>query len=527
MPMSMKKRAGPYVSKGGGPRFRQLRPIRKDMRMVQDDLFCAYQRERDPRVFALLVERYTPLVRSVCRRYLYLPEDQEDATQVVFTKLAQHVEEIHGCLSAWLSATAHSTSMDLIRRTLRDRSVVGQYGWVHRGRGSAAGQRDALRQALLRTRLDQAIADLDAPTQQLIRERFFRQQPLRSIARTQRLSVATASRRVQQALHDLTVVLKARERSEGDSVAWGGGLAEAGGDHDARDGMRFARDWSTLAPRNPRQNLAGLACPYLPGWTRPIRAGVVVSYQTILYPAAGTGVYMGIEDQLRSTRLIVNPAFELVGIVEPGTECRPCIERVVRDFELTAGLIDATDEEGLRSLDVIVFGGNFHIEPRILDTLSRAIRSGVGFYKEWWLAADSINNDPRQQALLLAGSPIGHYHTRPVHGMPVPATVVAGHPILAGIGVGTSLRVDGCGPVYKPAPEATVLVTKDRLFEPHEHQQPALGPAHQPVMLAGPCGRGRIVAMHLNAPDPMANHPRLQGDYMTNILTWLAEPRKE
>ena len=51
---------------------------------------------------------------------------------------------------------------------------------------------------------------------------------------------------------------------------------------------------------------------------------------------------------------------------------------------MTAGLVDATDVEGLKTLDVILLGINFAMAPGAAAALHEAVRSGVGLLNEWW-----------------------------------------------------------------------------------------------------------------------------------------------
>src|SRR4051812_2090976 len=89
-----------------------------------EHLFERFAREGDRRGFYSLIEKYSPLVDSVCRRFLRSRQDVEDAAQETFLKLARHRENISGSLAAWLSATASATSLDLIRRTVRQRRRI-------------------------------------------------------------------------------------------------------------------------------------------------------------------------------------------------------------------------------------------------------------------------------------------------------------------------------------------------------------------------------------------------------------------
>src|SRR5436190_10508938 len=87
---------------------------------MQNELLQRFARDRSPQAIAALIECYRPLVYSVCRRYLRRREDVEDAAQETFLKLARHAPSIHGSVPGWLTATAHTTSLELIRRATRE-----------------------------------------------------------------------------------------------------------------------------------------------------------------------------------------------------------------------------------------------------------------------------------------------------------------------------------------------------------------------------------------------------------------------
>ena len=70
----------------------------------------------DDRVYDQYIQAYRPMVYSVCRRYLRNPEDVEDAVQETFIKMTRYLHQVHGSIVAWLTSTAYSSSIDLIRR---------------------------------------------------------------------------------------------------------------------------------------------------------------------------------------------------------------------------------------------------------------------------------------------------------------------------------------------------------------------------------------------------------------------------
>lgn len=236
--------------------------------------------------------------------------------------------------------------------------------------------------------------------------------------------------------------------------------------------------------------------------------------------------------QVRTTQYLADPAFQLVGIAEPGTTGRGPVERVLRDYELTGGLIDATDVEGLKTLDVILLGTVFAIEPAVAAAFAEAVRSGVGLLNEWWTGGlGPPQVDLNVRALMLAESAVCPLHVEPYCTLAthVPASVHVAHPLLPGLRPGDQVPVAACGPIYQPVPTARVLIEKNMIILADQHGIPGLGPARMPAYVVGELGRGRVVAaLVLMLHGNFARHLDVGStEYITNLLAWLAEPRRE
>jgi RNA polymerase sigma factor (sigma-70 family) len=84
-------------------------------------LLARFSQQRDEDAFAVLVDRYGPLVRSVCRHWLHQDADIDDAFQATFLVLAQRAGAIAQPerLSNWLHGVAWRTARSLRSRLLR------------------------------------------------------------------------------------------------------------------------------------------------------------------------------------------------------------------------------------------------------------------------------------------------------------------------------------------------------------------------------------------------------------------------
>ena len=68
-----------------------------------------------------LVERYAPLIWSICRRYRLEAADAEDAAQTVWLKLVDQLDKIHDptALPGWLATTTRRECSRILRATRR------------------------------------------------------------------------------------------------------------------------------------------------------------------------------------------------------------------------------------------------------------------------------------------------------------------------------------------------------------------------------------------------------------------------
>jgi len=293
------------------------------------------------------------------------------------------------------------------------------------------------------------------------------------------------------------------------------------------DGLRFAPDWRAPAlARQPLHN-SDIQIPYLPGWQRPIRLGVLVSLKSLKVPveAIANKEQQQPDGQVWTTQAIVHPGIQMVGIVEPRTSCHGAIERTLRDFELTAGLIDGTDLDALRTLDVILLGVNYAMDAKVAAAFNAVVHEGVGLLNDFWTNVYS-SDDANTMDLMLASSPVRRHHIQPKCGTPLSATVIEEHPLLPGLRRGNSYSVYGCGPLYRVKEDAKVLIAKDRVIQPHEHGIPGLGPAQMPVYIVGRLGRGRVVVANVINHPNFAKATALPSDYLYRLLSYLAEPRR-
>lgn len=496
-----------------------------------------YRRDRDPVAFGSLAAAAMPLIGSIAMQRLRDPHLVDDARQEVLIRLSRHADAIHGSVAAWVSATTRTVCVDLIRRQASQRRRIAELA----GLRAAAATDEALIADSVRRRLDDALALLDPQTQALVRQRFLRGQPLRSVADEFQTSIATASRHVNRAIAELQQAYE--------SLGIDGLTADALLDTVAGDARRTYRADAGLSsylhrPNGPRDLAGGAPRTAGPdGWPRPIRIGVIVSHTSAIWPNH-LGSMIAIENQVQWIRFLADPRFELVGVIEPGSGDQPQVERIIRSFDLAAGLIDGTDSDAMRTLDVIYLGWQPRIAPAMIRAVADAVREGIGCYNAGVTYTHRgdyhrlSREDPYMQGLRLAEAVLGAYCTTDVgwpkgrHMVPVPVTIQSRHETIPGLEPGDRLNLAGCGLLVRPKPGVQVLATQERLVR-HTcgcadcHAAPMTTeelPMHE--MMVGTYGRGRVFVSQSPETEPVLRHPKLEGNWLETLFTWLAEPRR-
>jgi len=139
----------------------------------RDDLpaadLVARAKDGDQQAWDTLVERYAPLVWSICRRYRLSRADADDVAQDVWLQLVSHLDSIRdpAALPGWLGTTTARQSAKAAGAARRPRAgPMPQPGDIPDTQAATAEQEllSAERHAALR----QALAALPAPCQRLL-----------------------------------------------------------------------------------------------------------------------------------------------------------------------------------------------------------------------------------------------------------------------------------------------------------------------------------------------------------------------
>ena len=472
------------------------------------------------------MEQARPLVASVCRRVLLREQDVDDAVQRTFVRLLDSSNDGIENVDAWLTVTARNVCLDLARRESRERRRMARL----------ANERDheaahAFRREAIRSRLGAALAAMDESDRALIKAKFSRKVPLRVLAAEAGTTVSTMSRRTTAAVERLASIVRELGVAHADGVT----IAELFGDPSLLEreagcdstgpGLRVAADWRSLLG-----GVAEASSGFLPGWDRPVRVGVMVSYRTTVEPYLNGVVFDG-EAQAEATRHLAGPV-SLVAVVEPGTSGIGVVERTMREHDLTGGLIDSDDADALATLDVLILGVNYRLSLKQIAAIHAAVSAGTGLLNDWWMNMHGLaetGDDPRQRDLHLSASPVRMYHS-PHCGDRVMLHQVGTHELVAedhAAGDPRQRLTSGCGPAFVAKPEASLVLEKGRPLSPMEHRVPGVGMLTLPALVIGTCGRGRVYVGTWSQTLPYLN-PRLvpEAETTRKLIAWLAEPRR-
>jgi len=96
-------------------------PTRNDVDQACDDPLVIHlvtrARGGDKRAWDALVERYAPLIWSICRKYRLSRDDADDAGQIVWMRLVDQLDQIRNpaALAGWLATTTRRECGRLVR----------------------------------------------------------------------------------------------------------------------------------------------------------------------------------------------------------------------------------------------------------------------------------------------------------------------------------------------------------------------------------------------------------------------------
>ncbi|QDU33512.1 RNA polymerase sigma factor SigZ [Poriferisphaera corsica] len=471
------------------------------------ELVNRYIQTLDENTFADLVSEVTPYITSICRKYIEDSADTDDAIQETLIKFANHLQNIHSNHLAWLARTARNTAISINRHQQSQRL---------RRETKATLPEHTIPWESLYYRLDHALNQISKEYQSYIIHHHIQHKPLYQIAEQKQISKSTASRRLADAQYALRSTFKEMQLDTYDDLCNDHLFVSAVLNYTPE---HVAPTNTHLLPMSPHKRDRTL---------KPIRIGIFISQQShMLRSKHGTRLHFAF--QLINMGRITHPNLHIVGLIEPGSIDYGPVEASLREFSFNAGYMDATNAEALKTLDVITLGYNFAISPTIIRAITEAVESGVGLLNEGHCGgAIPGHHHHSLQNLMLAQSYLGYHHVHPnICHIPLKSTVLKRHPIIQGLAPGDSLSIPGCGPVFIPKPETTILLQNDQAVLPtsHHYRIACPKPTRKPILVVGNIGSGRVIVNTSFFFDSIGSHKSMQGDFTLNMLNYLAEPR--
>lgn len=177
------------------------------LKMNGAELLNEFRTTRSESAFAELVRRYAGLVYSVAKRQIPDGSLAEDATQIVFARLAKHPPTLkeEAALAAWLHRTAVHVSIDLwrseTRRRTREQEAV---------RMQTAPDDNSKVWEHMAPHIDVALDGLGEEERQVVLLRFFEGKAMREIGQLFSISEDAAKMRVSRAVARLRDGLASR-----------------------------------------------------------------------------------------------------------------------------------------------------------------------------------------------------------------------------------------------------------------------------------------------------------------------------
>jgi len=171
------------------------------------DLLSVFRTSRSEEAFAELVRRYTNLVYAAAHRRLSNPALAEEATQMVFIRLAKSTPPLRGdaSLVAWLHRTTMHVAIDICRSETRRQQREQKAAVME------APTHDEIPQWLeIAPHLDEALDLLKDEERQALLLRFFAQKRMVEIGQCLGVSEDAAKMRVNRALNRLREQLALR-----------------------------------------------------------------------------------------------------------------------------------------------------------------------------------------------------------------------------------------------------------------------------------------------------------------------------
>ena len=170
--------------------------------VVEPDLILLqrFKESRDAAAFAEIVRRYAGAVHATCYRILHDPGSAEDAAQETFYRLMTRPHRVSASLGGWLHRAATRLALDIRRSDVARRRRESAY--------QPTPDADSWSEVV--PILDEALAALPEPQQEMLVRHFLKGEAQADLAAEASTSAATMSRRIKAALEALRAEMQHR-----------------------------------------------------------------------------------------------------------------------------------------------------------------------------------------------------------------------------------------------------------------------------------------------------------------------------
>ncbi len=261
-------------------------------------------------------------------------------------------------------------------------------------------------------------------------------------------------------------------------------------------GTKISREVAT-AFRNGQTNT--------PPGEAPPKVGVLFSYFTANGPSWIGQPYSFGFAKINYEKLHAK-GYDVYAVIEPGTADKGELPAIIEQYGLQDRLIDGSNVEELKKLDVVIAHCQPNVRNEFLDSLIEAVEAGVGFVNR--SALGGLNPGYNEKLEHLLGIRQGNYEWKGF--IEVICLIIKEHPILGVLGPGDYYVVntmDGYRGVVDGTPLMAAPVEYDAAFCP---------------LYVRELGQGRIVNIQWHT-EPRPTPPYDPVDFFCRCLNWAAK----
>jgi hypothetical protein len=253
----------------------------------------------------------------------------------------------------------------------------------------------------------------------------------------------------------------------------------------------------------------------MPREQRPIRLGIIVSYETAMNSHCD-GHLCGFEHAMIAKSFNRDSHFELYAIIEPGTLEKPEIRAALEELKI-GNVLNGFDAQALGGLDVILTAFAVSVRPEMVQSIGEAVRGGVSFLSmvAWGTHKPGLNDN----LLELMGYSKGFYMFNPKK---TELKVMHEHPLFPQFHKGDVIQIAGLNGVAGKTTGLSLLALaedKQDYCGAAEAKKLGLAPEEISIMNVHQFGKGRV----LNFIPWGGIFPAWDGDaFNRRMVEWLA-----